>query len=148
MKSTTLMVACWTLLSWLAMAPWSPLALAHTQQPALPSQGTDILPFHCFGTEPFWTLDICSTQFRYHTPEPFNRLLAIVKPRHVKGMKSSYLQVYETHFTRSKSQRVSIIIKDNPQGCTDGMSEELHEYDAIVIMPDQVLAGCCNKGTG
>lgn len=101
-------------------------------------------PFKCAGTEPFWSLDMSDKEFKYHSPEPVDLMMNPVKPRGAQGMKDSYLRVYETTI-QDNNKPVTIIVKDNPNGCTDGMSDENHGYDAIVILPDRVVSGCCDR---
>lgn len=100
-------------------------------------------PFKCGGTEPFWSLALSDTEFRYDTPEHNNILIHPVKPLHAAGMKLGFLRVYATK-TIQKKQRVIIVVKDNPEGCTDGMSDENHGYDAIIIFPTKIFSGCCD----
>lgn len=99
--------------------------------------------FHCYGTHPKWTLNIDDKKFRVCTPGPNNFMLRPVKPIPAEGMNISYMRVYETKVDRS-NQPVTIVIKDDPEGCTDGQSPEVHGYNVVVSMPGKVFTGCCD----
>jgi len=100
-------------------------------------------PFKCSGTKPNWSLNMNDREFRYHAPESKDIDMKAVKPKHAEGMKVGFLRVYETQI-RNRYKPVTIIVKDNPEGCTNGTSDENHGYDAVVILPNKVLSGCCD----
>jgi len=100
-------------------------------------------PFRCSGKKPNWSLNMNDNAFRYQAPGSTDIKMKAVRPKHAEGMKVGFLRVYETQI-QNRYKSVTIIVKDNPEGCTDGMSDENHGYDAVVILPNKVLSGCCD----
>lgn len=100
-------------------------------------------PFYCAGTHPSWSLEINDKKFCAYTPGPTKILFHPVKPIPAEGMHLSYMRVYETKLGHS-NQPVTIVIKDNPEGCTDGESGQIHGYDVVMSMPGKVFTGCCD----
>lgn len=99
--------------------------------------------FNCAGTHPAWSLNIENEKFLAETPSAVKLLLNPVKPLPAAGMHLSYMRIYETT-SKDPHQPVTIVIKDDPEGCTDGQSATLHGYDVVMSMPGKAFSGCCD----
>lgn len=98
--------------------------------------------FSCVGTHPDWKLTINQQAFTYLTKHD-RCLIKPTIPLAAEQLPLSFLRVYETR-TRNTDEPVIIVIKDMPEGCTDGTHQERHEYESVVIFKNKILTGCCD----
>ncbi|KTD19200.1 COG3650 family protein [Legionella israelensis] len=99
----------------------------------------------CFGTEPFWSFTMSKEEFVYETPEIKKTPYKSVKPRLAQGLPTGFLMVFETHALKKTKNKATLVAKKNPAGCSDGMSDKSYPYDAVLILHDRVLSGCCDN---
>lgn len=103
------------------------------------------LEYACKGTEPFWSLTIGGPEPEFSDPETGPDKLAVVEPRPAAGTSDDYAVVFETHSTARRSRLYTAVLhKDDENNCSDGMSDTEYPYTAVLIMPGQVLHGCCS----
>lgn len=95
--------------------------------------------FDCLGSEPFWKLSISSKQITFKH-DSLNIDMPSVEPKAAENMNIDHIRVFQT---RRNSQDVFVIIQK--QSCTDGMSDDVFEYEGLVILNGKVFHGCCSK---
>jgi uncharacterized membrane protein len=90
--------------------------------------------WRCFGTEPFWSIDISEAK-------------NIIKYRPMDGdsMVMPFVKADEKEVSWVfKTSKLKVVIKK--EKCSDGMSDTEHEYSSIVTMNGKDLKGCARKG--
>ena len=133
MKKMILQILCLAIVTSIATT-----VLAAQHQPAAKTT------FFCFGNEPFWSIHIKPTEIIYELAGSPKTKLQFVKPSKALGMKPDFVKVYRTH-TLQKKVPVTVVMTWNEKGCSDGMSDQDHQYDVVVLFPKDVLSGCCNR---
>lgn len=58
------------------------------------------------------------------------------------GDTTGNLQVFST--ATNDNQTVTIVLKRNGLGCAMGTPGQTYRYDAFIVFPTKVMAGCCN----
>jgi uncharacterized membrane protein len=99
--------------------------------------------FKCHGTEPYWSLDIKDNAVSLSQMGQQKIVLDHVRSTNTEGMNKDFMRIYRSHMGKD-NKSVVILIKDNPEGCTDGMSNKVYGHDAIVILPSKSFVGCCS----
>lgn len=94
-------------------------------------------PLMCFGTEPFWSVDLTEPGLaRHSTPDGVSVFYTGSATRHdILG---------ETLWRGSPDQGGDLVVWMKDSACSDNMSDTEHPVTARVSLPDgQFLAGCC-----
>jgi len=99
--------------------------------------------FKCHGTEPYWSLDIKDKAVSLSEMGQQKIALDRACSTNAEGMSKDFMRIYRSHIGKD-NKCVVILIKDNPEGCTDGMSDKVYGHDAIVILPSKIFVGCCS----
>jgi uncharacterized membrane protein len=88
--------------------------------------------FKAIGTEPFWAVFVEDGRLRYTTPENIKGTHFPAK-RTVEGEAQVWTGTFEgSPFT----------LRIAPGTCSDGMSDQVFAYTAMVAFKDQTLRGC------
>jgi heat shock protein HslJ len=97
----------------------------------------DEQPLMCFGTEPFWSLDLTgSGSAQFSTPDGEAQLF--------QGSATRIDFLGETLWRGSPAEGGDLVAWLKDSGCSDNMSDTLHPVTARVAHPDgRFLAGCC-----
>jgi uncharacterized membrane protein len=97
----------------------------------------------CFGTEPFWDIDINVTQgtLKYKAPENLKgTVYKMAKPVSAIGMGELTVMV----FKGSRSDVSATVLSDQIAGkCSDGMSENEYTFHVVYRKGSEVKYGCC-----
>jgi heat shock protein HslJ len=93
-------------------------------------------PLVCFGTEPFWNVDLTEPgRARYSRPEG--------APAVFRGAERSTSIPGERHW-RGRGRSGDLVVVISEGACSDGMSDTAHPATARVSLPDGTfLKGCC-----
>lgn len=100
--------------------------------------------FHCAGTQPLWSLNLNEKTFSFHVAHATDTLFDLVAPHPAEGMALSFLRVYQTT-AATDHEPATILVKDSPEGCTDGKTQDLHGYEALIIFNHKTFVGCCDQ---
>jgi heat shock protein HslJ len=98
--------------------------------------GAEPTPLVCFGTEPFWNVDLTEPgRARYSRPEGAPSVFqGAERPTSVPG---------ERHW-RGRGRAGDLVVVITEGACSDGMSDATHPATARVSLPDGTfLKGCC-----
>ena len=102
-------------------------------------------PLQCAGTEPFWGLRLAGTQARMSRPGLRDMGLRAGPRRPATGSPGVFVQILSGP-ARSVGQ---VAVVRRPEGCSDGRSDLLAPYEAVVTSPSgEVLSGCCWRTGG
>jgi uncharacterized membrane protein len=102
-------------------------------KPAAPSPApVPEQPFQALGTEPFWSVFVEPGRLRYTTPENIKGTDFPAK-RSVEGN----AQVWTGTFEGSK-----FTLRIAPGTCSDGMSDTVYAYTALVAFAGETRQGC------
>jgi len=96
--------------------------------------------FDCIGTEPFWKLSITKPKITFTQKHDSIHTMPAVDPSPAENMSMDHIRVFRTTLDKK-----DIIIVIQKQSCTDGMSEEVFDYEGLFITSDKVFHGCCGK---
>lgn len=96
-------------------------------------------PFRAVGTEPFWGLMIDDTGVRFTTPDD---TLGIRFPPHPAAVAGDTLRWV------GKTERAVIDARIWPGRCSDGMSDKVWPYAAVVRIDGTVYEGCAEGAPG
>lgn len=88
-----------------------------------------IPPYEAFGNEPFWNCRFQNDSLKYS---------AIDKATIVEKVDS--IEVYSEDSLLVNSKNISFYLKKSK--CSDGMSDNIHEYSSRVIVHGNILNGC------
>lgn len=93
-------------------------------------------PLVCFGTEPFWNVDLAEPgRARYSRPEG--------APAVFRGAERASSIPGERHW-RGRGRAGDLVVFITEGACSDGMSDTTHPATARVSLPDGTfLKGCC-----
>jgi len=105
----------------------------------LPTLGFAEKSFHCFGTEPFWDMQLNQTGFQFKH-DKIKYKLKTVKPESARGFQISHIKIYKTRINSINSPATIIIQK---QKCSDNMSDNEYQYSVIFITKHDNYYGCC-----
>ncbi|MBA2654264.1 MAG: hypothetical protein H0U71_04255 [Gammaproteobacteria bacterium] len=98
--------------------------------------------FVCSGNTPTWNLSISKQLILYSSAKDSNVKIKAVTPMAPVGDTTGLLQVFSAKGSDGKP--VTILVKKNATGCTNGTPGQTYQYDAYVVFPTTVVAGCCN----
>lgn len=99
--------------------------------------------FTCVGNNPTWNLSISKQLITYSSAKDPSVKLKAVNPMTPIGDATGTLQVFSARANNGKP--VTILIKKNDSGCTNGLPGQSYQYDAFVVFSNMVIAGCCNS---
>lgn len=96
--------------------------------------------FNCFGTEPFWALNVTQGDVAvFSTPEGSDKAFSL-------GVMTTASGRFELHAILGSAQAENITIVVSEEICSDGMSDNLFGFDGTVVIGGydmQVYSGCC-----
>lgn len=95
--------------------------------------GTAVRTFHAVGNEPFWSLEITASVLRFRTPEDTAGVLFPQEGRSVAG---------DTLIWSGSAGNRTIEARVWPAKCSDGMSDRVWTYRAIVRVDTVSYRGC------
>jgi uncharacterized membrane protein len=95
----------------------------------------------CLGNEPFWNLEVGRATAKYSAPDA-TVVLVPSNARHAAGMPGDNFRVYELRRADGKGV-VTLVVTRPKEACSDGMSDRTYAYHAVVILAEDVRAGCC-----
>ena len=95
--------------------------------------GTAVRTFHVVGNEPFWSLEITAGMLRFRTPEDTAGVLFPQGARSVAG---------DTLTWSGSADSRTIEARLWPSECSDGMSDRVWTYRAIVRVDTTTYQGC------
>jgi uncharacterized membrane protein len=95
--------------------------------------GTAVRTFHVVGNEPFWSLEITASVLRFRTPEDTAGVLFPQGGRSVAG---------DTLIWSGSAGNRTIEARLWPAECSDGMSDRVWTYRAIVRVDTVSYRGC------
>lgn len=96
--------------------------------------------FVAFGTEPFWSVTVNRNGIVYSSPEVSKRTYPYVAPIKAEGRPIDVVRVY-----RLNGQPNGTLIIKKTDSCSDGMSDNVYPYEAILILGNQVMEGCAER---
>lgn len=102
-------------------------------------------PLQCSGTEPFWGLRTAGERARMSRPGMKDVDFAADARRGATGDPRVFVQ----RLARRGRAAGQLVVIRRPEGCSDGMSDLLAPYEAVVTTPSgEVLSGCCRRAGG
>jgi len=102
-------------------------------------------PLQCSGTEPFWGLKTAGVRARMSRPGMKDAVFTAGPRRGATGDPRIFVQRLSGP-GRAPGQ---LAVIRRPEGCSDGMSDLLAPYQAVVTTPSgEVLSGCCRRAGG
>jgi len=94
-------------------------------------------PLRALGTEPFWALDIDSTGLRFTTPaDTAGTRFPPNTPSPVAG---------DTLVWMAETERAAVHVRIWPARCSDGMSDRVYPWTAIVRVAGTEYHGCADR---
>lgn len=112
-----------------AIASAQPMATG-SPEPAMPEK-----PFQALGTEPFWAVEVLPRQLRYSDPENIaGTAFAATESREGTGVRYS---------GTLEGQPLTLLIQ--PGTCSDGMSDTVYPWTAVLTKDGRRLQGCARK---
>lgn len=96
----------------------------------------------CFGTEPFWNLNIDNGNLQFKH-EKLMMSLQNTTPRPAVGFSESYIALYQGKVI-GQDRYMNVILTSNNQ-CSDNMSEDVHPVTAMILSGSDLYYGCCIK---
>ncbi|SLN17785.1 Bacterial SH3 domain protein [Roseivivax jejudonensis] len=103
----------------------------------------DVARLSCFGTEPFWTLDVDAGGLSNFS-EPESEALFLTGPVQTGEGRTGRYGVTGGAAGRQLALAITVT------GCSDGMSDRLYGLDAALILGgsgSRMLSGCCSLET-
>lgn len=99
----------------------------------------------CHGTEPFWGLSISREEISFTGifDSELQRSMKEITLHSAAGRQEEYLAMYHGPTVEDESQTMNVIVKT--EACTDGMSDQVYDYSAVVLLGSQVFVGCCSR---
>jgi uncharacterized membrane protein len=94
-----------------------------------------VLPLRAIGTEPFWGLDVDSAGLRFTTPADTSGIRFPPGSPTVAG---------DTTVWAVRTERVTINARIWPDQCSDGMSDRVYPYAAVVVVRGTPYHGCAD----
>jgi uncharacterized membrane protein len=95
-----------------------------------------VFEFSCRGTEPFWLVEIYPDSIIYQRAGGPKVLYPYASPQ-IKGDSTHYETKIKLH------NKLSVMhIKLVADSCSDGMSDQLYPYTAIIERDGELLQGC------
>jgi uncharacterized membrane protein len=94
-------------------------------------------PLRALGTEPFWALDIDSAGLRFTTPEDTSGMR--FPPNAASPIAA------DTLVWMAESESAAIHVRIWPAQCSDGMSDRVYPWTAIVRVAGTTYHGCADR---
>ncbi len=92
-------------------------------------------PFQALGTEPFWAVEVLPGQLRYSDPENIaGTTFAATESREGSGLRYS---------GTLNGQPLTLLVQ--PGTCSDGMSDTVYPWTAVLTKDGFALQGCARK---
>jgi uncharacterized membrane protein len=124
------------------VGPGDRLAWAAAERLAPAAADPSPAPLQCSGTEPFWGLKTAGGRARMSRPGMKDAVFTAGPRRGATGDSRVFVQRLSGP-GRAPGQ---LAVIRRPEGCSDGMSDLLAPYQAVVTTPSgEVLAGCCRR---
>lgn len=103
--------------------------------------GTDEVLFRCFGTEPFWGIEIRKSGILFSNSGMDSTLFAYKEPIAATARPAEY---FKTYFLESQDEKnAQLVLKKGEEcACSDGMSDNEYEYHAFFLYENQMFEGC------
>ncbi|AWM76855.1 COG3650 family protein [Phenylobacterium parvum] len=102
-------------------------------------------PLKCSGTEPFWGLETSGGRARMSRPGLKDQDFLAGPRRGATGDPRVFVQ----RLSGPGRTLGQLAVVRRPDGCSDGMSDLLAPYEAVVTTPSgEVLSGCCRRAGG
>lgn len=97
----------------------------------------------CFGTEPFWDLEITNKVVQFKDAGN-NIMMTILRvpPSGAEGTNEDYIAMYQGKTIDNPNKFLNVIIIGDA-GCSDGMSEEKYPFFSLVLSGKKLYRGCC-----
>lgn len=89
------------------------------------------------GTEPFWSMTINRSGLTFSTPDSRPRRFAYSAPLKAEGRPADFVRVY-----RLQGQANGMLVLQKTNRCSDGMSDRVYPYEAVLTMGNRVFQGC------
>lgn len=104
-----------------------------------PGQWGDGLPApqSCFGTEPFWSLDLTEGEATFDVPDAGTQTGPITLRIAATGRPDRYA------FAAEMAEGRAVFVMGRTE-CSDGMSDRLYGLSADVLIGDVMYSGCCS----
>lgn len=96
--------------------------------------------FTASGTEPFWSVTVNRNGIVYSSPAASKRTYPYVAPMKAESRPLDVVRVY-----RLNGQPNGTLIIKKANSCSDGMSDKVYPYEAILILGNQVMEGCAER---
>lgn len=97
----------------------------------------------CYGTEPFWRLDINASRLRFEHLDEQAMTIANQGPRAAQGTQAAFVSLYQGRLLDNPSRFMNVIIQRAE--CSDGMSDDVHPFTALVLSGTTLYRGCCAR---
>jgi len=129
------------LLTYVALAVWPVQAQNAAQRPSGTAAAQDMRAIRaCFGTEPFWGLDIKNDELKFQRDGLVMELKG-VKAGKAIGASESFIALYQGKVVGKDRFLNVIIMRDNQ--CSDGMSDRSYPARVHVLSGNDLYIGCC-----
>jgi uncharacterized membrane protein len=104
-----------------------------------------VTKYSCGGTEPMWGLKISPKAGSFWSQEDVDKKhpLRVTSSMTPQGIGDGHIRVMRT-VKKTDNTPATIVIQHSLTFCSDGMSDKDYRFDALVILPKQVFAGCCD----
>lgn len=97
--------------------------------------------FHCYGTEPFWDLQVSQDSIHFKTLDHKTQIKK-TQPRQSANHTLAQFRLYQTKTQKDQQQ---VIIAINKVPCSDGMSDHIHPYHVALLIGEKIFDGCCRQ---
>ena len=98
----------------------------------------------CFGTEPFWELEITSKVVQFKDAgNSIVMTIPKVPSATAEGTNEDYIAMYQGKTIENNNKFMNVIIVGDAN-CSDDMSEKKHSFFALVLSGKKLYRGCCN----
>lgn len=98
----------------------------------------------CFGTEPFWELEITSKVVQF---KDAGNSIVMTIPKFpsaaAEGSNEDYIAMYQGKTIENNNKFMNVIIVGDAN-CSDNMSEKKHTFFVLVLSGKKLYRGCCN----
>ena len=98
----------------------------------------------CFGTEPFWELEITSKVVQFKDAgNGIVMTIPKVPSATAEGTNEDYIAMYQGKTIENTNKFMNVIIVGDAN-CNDDMSEKKHPFFVLVLSGKKLYRGCCN----
>ena len=95
--------------------------------------------FNCFGTEPFWDINIYTNKVKVNTLNGIKFTAPLLFHGRVMNSPAG------TTMTNASIGNKSVVVMTEKKQCDDGMSDNIYPYQALVLINgDKAYSGCCD----